>query len=204
VVDFGAFVEILPGIDGLVHISELAHTRIDRVEDVLREGDEVQVKVLSIDRDGKIRLSRREVLPPPTASAPAAPPSAPSPPPPALAPAPALTPPLPPAAPAPAPAPASAPVPYAGRMAPPGGAGRGAPPIPGAGRGAPPVPAPGPARGAPPVPGASRGAPPIPGASRGAPPVPPMPRYTVEDREDNDGDPRGGRRLALAQPGAVR
>jgi polyribonucleotide nucleotidyltransferase len=200
VVDFGAFVEILPGIDGLVHISELAHTRIDRVEDVLREGDEVQVKVLSIDRDGKIRLSRREVLPPPAPPSPA--PAAP-------APAPVPTPPPPPVAPvaapaAPDPVPPVTPAPYAGRMAPPGGAGRGAPPVPGAGRGAPPVPAPGPARGAPPVPGVSRGAPPVPGASRGAPPVPPMPRYTVEDREENDDTPRGGRRLALARPGTIR
>jgi polyribonucleotide nucleotidyltransferase len=66
VVDFGAFVEILPGTDGLVHISELAHARVERVEDILKEGDEVDVKVLSIDRDGKIRLSRKELLPPPT------------------------------------------------------------------------------------------------------------------------------------------
>jgi polyribonucleotide nucleotidyltransferase len=62
IVDFGAFVEILPNIDGLVHISELAHNRVERVEDELKEGDEVDVKVLSIDREGKIRLSRRELL----------------------------------------------------------------------------------------------------------------------------------------------
>jgi polyribonucleotide nucleotidyltransferase len=65
VVDFGAFVEIMPGIDGLVHISEIAHHRVERVEDELREGDELEVKVVSIDREGKIRLSRRELLPPP-------------------------------------------------------------------------------------------------------------------------------------------
>ena len=63
VTDFGAFVEVLPGTDGLLHISEIAHERIERVEDVLKEGDIVEVKVLSIDRDGKIRLSRKELLP---------------------------------------------------------------------------------------------------------------------------------------------
>src|SRR5579875_320793 len=60
VVDFGAFVEILPGTDGLVHISQLSDQRVRRVEDVLNEGDEVLVKVLDIDRSGKIRLSVRE------------------------------------------------------------------------------------------------------------------------------------------------
>jgi polyribonucleotide nucleotidyltransferase len=60
VVDFGAFVEILPGTDGLVHISQLSDKRVRRVEDVLNEGDEVMVKVLDIDRSGKIRLSVRE------------------------------------------------------------------------------------------------------------------------------------------------
>ncbi len=62
VAEFGAFVEIMPGTDGLIHISELAESRVKRVEDVLREGDEVLVKVLSIDRQGKIRLSRKEAL----------------------------------------------------------------------------------------------------------------------------------------------
>ncbi|HJN03233.1 MAG: polyribonucleotide nucleotidyltransferase [Nitrospinota bacterium] len=62
IMDFGAFVEILPGIDGLVHISQIAPHRIDKVTDVLKEGDEVKVKVLEIDRDGKIRLSRKEAL----------------------------------------------------------------------------------------------------------------------------------------------
>jgi len=62
VVDFGAFVEILPGTDGLVHISQLARERVRRVEDVLQEGDEVMVKVLDVDRSGKIRLSVREAL----------------------------------------------------------------------------------------------------------------------------------------------
>ncbi len=59
VVDFGAFVEILPGTDGLVHISELEEGRVDNVRDVLTEGDEVVVKVLNVDQSGKIRLSRR-------------------------------------------------------------------------------------------------------------------------------------------------
>jgi polyribonucleotide nucleotidyltransferase len=60
VVDFGAFVEIFPGTDGLVHISQLSDKRVRRVEDVLNEGDEVMVKVLDVDRSGKIRLSVRE------------------------------------------------------------------------------------------------------------------------------------------------
>jgi len=60
VVDFGAFVEIMPGTDGLVHISQLSDKRVRRVEDFLNEGDEVMVKVLDVDRSGKIRLSVRE------------------------------------------------------------------------------------------------------------------------------------------------
>jgi len=60
--DFGAFVEILPGTDGLVHISELADKRVNKVTDILKEGDEVRVKVLEIDSRGKIRLSRKAVL----------------------------------------------------------------------------------------------------------------------------------------------
>jgi polyribonucleotide nucleotidyltransferase len=59
IVDFGAFVEILPGTDGLVHISELDDRRVERVTDILQEGDEVVVKVLNVDQTGKIRLSRR-------------------------------------------------------------------------------------------------------------------------------------------------
>jgi polyribonucleotide nucleotidyltransferase len=62
ITEFGAFVEIMPGTDGLVHISELANERVKRVEDVVKEGDEVLVKVISIDRQGKIRLSRKEAL----------------------------------------------------------------------------------------------------------------------------------------------
>jgi len=62
VVDFGAFVEILPGTDGLVHISQLAKERVNKVTDVLNEGDKVPVKVIEIDRQGKIRLSRKDAL----------------------------------------------------------------------------------------------------------------------------------------------
>jgi polyribonucleotide nucleotidyltransferase len=62
IVEIGAFVEIMPGTDGLLHISEVAKERIRSVEDVLSEGDEVIVKCIKVDRDGKIRLSRREAL----------------------------------------------------------------------------------------------------------------------------------------------
>lgn len=60
--EFGAFVEILPGKDGLVHISELADYRVRRVEDVLKEGDETTVKVIAIDNLGRIKLSRKQAL----------------------------------------------------------------------------------------------------------------------------------------------
>jgi polyribonucleotide nucleotidyltransferase len=62
IVDFGAFVEILPNTDGLLHISQIGPGRVNRVADVLKEGDEVMVKVLEVDKQGKIRLSRKEVL----------------------------------------------------------------------------------------------------------------------------------------------
>lgn len=62
ITDFGAFVEILPGTEGLVHISQLDHSRVKDVRDILSEGDEVMVKVLNIDKMGKIRLSRKEAL----------------------------------------------------------------------------------------------------------------------------------------------
>jgi len=61
VVDFGAFVTILPGKDGLVHISQICNERIEKVSDKLQEGQKVKVKVLEIDRQGKIRLSMKEV-----------------------------------------------------------------------------------------------------------------------------------------------
>jgi polyribonucleotide nucleotidyltransferase len=60
--EFGAFVEILPGMDGLVHISQLANERVRNVGDVLKEGDQVLVKVIGIDERGKIKLSRKEAL----------------------------------------------------------------------------------------------------------------------------------------------
>jgi polyribonucleotide nucleotidyltransferase len=60
--DFGAFVEILPGTDGMVHISQLADYRVPSVEDVVRVGDEIMVMVIDIDGEGKIRLSRQAVL----------------------------------------------------------------------------------------------------------------------------------------------
>ncbi|MDD4357678.1 MAG: polyribonucleotide nucleotidyltransferase [Smithellaceae bacterium] len=62
IVDFGAFVEILPGTEGLLHISQIAKERIAKVTDVLQEGDEVMVKVLEVDKSGKIRLSRKEAM----------------------------------------------------------------------------------------------------------------------------------------------
>jgi polyribonucleotide nucleotidyltransferase len=64
ITEFGAFIEIIPGTDGLLHISEIAHERINRVEDVFRVGDTVKVKCINIDSDGKIRLSRKALLPP--------------------------------------------------------------------------------------------------------------------------------------------
>lgn len=62
IVDFGAFVEILPGTEGLLHISQIAERRIAKVTDELKEGDEILVKVIEIDRQGKIRLSRKEAM----------------------------------------------------------------------------------------------------------------------------------------------
>ena len=59
--DFGAFVTILPGRDGLVHISQISNERVERVSDKLREGDVVKVKVLEVDRQGRVRLSMRDV-----------------------------------------------------------------------------------------------------------------------------------------------
>jgi len=62
IADFGAFVEILPGTDGLVHISQLSEDRVRSVTDVVREGDEIWVKVLDVDRQGKIRLSLKDAI----------------------------------------------------------------------------------------------------------------------------------------------
>jgi polyribonucleotide nucleotidyltransferase len=71
VVTFGAFVEILPGRDGLLHISEIEHHRVARTEDVLNVGDLVMVKVIGVDRDGKVKLSRKALLPEPEGGVPA-------------------------------------------------------------------------------------------------------------------------------------
>ena len=62
VTDFGAFIEILPGIDGMVHISQLASSRVNKVEDVVKMGDELTVMVTDISSDGKVRLSRVALL----------------------------------------------------------------------------------------------------------------------------------------------
>jgi polyribonucleotide nucleotidyltransferase len=66
ITDFGAFVEIMPGLDGLLHVSEIAHYRVKDVRDELKEADQVMVKVINIDPSGKIRLSRKALLAPPT------------------------------------------------------------------------------------------------------------------------------------------
>ncbi len=66
IMPFGAFVEILPGKDGLLHVSEIDYKRIEKVEDVLKEGDHIQVKLLEVDKKtGKLRLSRKALLPKP-------------------------------------------------------------------------------------------------------------------------------------------
>ncbi len=62
IMDFGAFVEIRPGTEGLLHISQLAEQRVDKVTDIVKEGEDVLVKVLDVDRQGKIKLSRKEAL----------------------------------------------------------------------------------------------------------------------------------------------
>lgn len=61
--EFGAFVEIIPGKDGLLHISEIDHRRINRVEDVLKVGDKIEVKLVKVESGGKLRLSRKALLP---------------------------------------------------------------------------------------------------------------------------------------------
>ncbi|HQA48910.1 MAG TPA: S1 RNA-binding domain-containing protein, partial [Bacillota bacterium] len=63
ITNFGAFVEIAPGKEGMIHISKLAHKRVEKVEDVLQIGDEVLVKVIEIDKQGRINLSRKDALP---------------------------------------------------------------------------------------------------------------------------------------------
>jgi polyribonucleotide nucleotidyltransferase len=59
--DFGAFVTIAPGKDGLVHVSQISNERVERVADKLKEGDLVKVKVLEVDKQGRIRLSMKAV-----------------------------------------------------------------------------------------------------------------------------------------------
>ena len=73
IADFGAFVEVLPGKEGLVHISQIAHERVAKVTDYLSEGQEVTVKVMDIDRQNRVRLSIKELLekPAPTEEPPA-------------------------------------------------------------------------------------------------------------------------------------
>ena len=70
---FGAFVEIIPGVEGLLHISELQHGRTERTEDVVKKGDHVRVKLLEVDERGRMRLSRKALLEPPAAAAAAEP-----------------------------------------------------------------------------------------------------------------------------------
>jgi polyribonucleotide nucleotidyltransferase len=60
---FGAFVEIIPGVEGLLHVSELQHARTEKVEDVVKKGDVVKVKLLEVDERGRMRLSRKALLP---------------------------------------------------------------------------------------------------------------------------------------------
>jgi polyribonucleotide nucleotidyltransferase len=71
ITDFGAFVEIMPGVDGLLHVSEIAHYRVKDVRDELKEGEQVLVKVINIDPSGKIRLSRKALLEVPEGGVPA-------------------------------------------------------------------------------------------------------------------------------------
>ena len=64
IMSFGAFVELLPGKDGMVHVSELSDHRVDKVEDVVKVGDEITVKVIEIDNQGRVNLSRRALMVP--------------------------------------------------------------------------------------------------------------------------------------------
>jgi polyribonucleotide nucleotidyltransferase len=62
ITDFGAFVEIMPGVDGLLHVSEIANYRVKDVRDELKEGQQLLVKVINVDPSGKVRLSRKALL----------------------------------------------------------------------------------------------------------------------------------------------
>ena len=64
ITDFGAFIEIMPGVDGLLHVSEIANYRVKDVRDELKEGESIMVKVINIDPSGKVRLSRKALLAP--------------------------------------------------------------------------------------------------------------------------------------------
>ena len=73
IADFGAFIGILPSQDGLLHISEISYERVNHTSDVLKEGDMIEVKVLDVDSMGKVRLSRKALLPVPEGYVPPAP-----------------------------------------------------------------------------------------------------------------------------------
>ena len=62
IIEIGAFVEFLPGREGLVHISKLENHRVNKVEDVVSEGDEIKVKLMEVDRQGRFNLSRKDAL----------------------------------------------------------------------------------------------------------------------------------------------
>ena len=62
IMDFGAFVEIFPGTDGLLHISQISEKRVNKVSDEVQEGDRIMVKVLEVDRNGRIKLSHKEAV----------------------------------------------------------------------------------------------------------------------------------------------
>src|SRR5262245_63853758 len=70
ITDFGAFIEIMPGVDGLLHVSEIANYRVKDVRDELKEGEQIMVKVINIDPSGKVRPSRKVLLAPDEGTAP--------------------------------------------------------------------------------------------------------------------------------------
>ena len=76
--DFGAIVQLLPGKDGLLHISQIAHERVNAVSDYLKEGQIVKVKVMEADDKGRVRLSRKALLDPPPRREESPPPAAPA------------------------------------------------------------------------------------------------------------------------------
>src|SRR4029077_18038739 len=70
ITDFGAFIEIMPGVDGLLHVSEIANYRVKDVRDELKEGETIKVKVINVDPWGKVRRSRKALLGPDKATSP--------------------------------------------------------------------------------------------------------------------------------------